>query len=295
MFTSNCKIESTKWAQPRAIGALLVSMLTLTGCYVDVSHQHEDNYDYNDKEVTPYNVTDYATQFLVDAALIPFSLAAESPYMVIDPDAYTTPRARSLSRALITNTTYTYLFDDADCTFGGYTQTEAVADTTSYNDGYTVVEFTMNAQAYNCEVKNRGQFHLVNSDVDYDIVGWYDDWEDKISSIDAALTGNVSIEYNGNFISHSNIDINTQALTSRDFVMDGTSTLLLDDGYYIKQVQLTTRSDVHFNLGAGHPHAGSIRLKHATYWVDLKFEANGLWRTSSNGQERYRTWQELGF
>ncbi len=292
MFTSNRNTKSTIWALLKNSCAIVVSATALTGCYVEVSHDYPDYYD---KEVTQDNVTDFSTQLLVDAALIPYSLAAESPYMVINPDSYTSPRARLLSRALITETTYAYLFDNTECDYGGSTQTEAEADTTSYDDGYTFVDFTMNAQAYNCEINHHNQFHLVNSDINYDVTGWYDDWENEISSIDSSLTGSVNIEFNGKYISHTNVHVDTVALSAQDFSMDGSSSVLLDDGYFIKQVQLTTRSDVHYDLGAAHPHAGNVRFKHSTYWVELKFEPNGVWRTSSNGQERYRSWQELGF
>ena len=292
MFTRKSETQISAWSVIKNGAIIFASTIALSGCYVEVSHEHEAHID---KEVTPSNVTDYSTQFLVEAALIPYSLAAESPQMVIDPDAYTTPRARMLSRAVITETTYAYLFDDADCALGGYTKTEAEADTTSYSDGYTAVNLTMNAQAFDCEIYNRDTYHTVNSDIDYQVSGWYDDWEHKISSVDTNVSGSVNIEFNGKYISHTFMSIDTDALSHNDFSMSGTSSVLLDDGYYIKQAQLSTRSDVHYYLGSGQPHAGTVRIKNANHWVDLKFEANGVWRTSSNGQDRYRTWRELGF
>jgi hypothetical protein len=289
----NVKTKSTLSMLLKQITALSIAALTLTGCYVEVSHEHEA---YVDTEVTyANNITDYSTKFLVDAALIPFVLTAESPYMVINPDSYTTPRTRNLSRALITETTYAYLFDNWDCDYGGYTQTEAEANTTSYDDGYTFVELFMSANANDCEVVSQGSFHLVNSNVNYDVSGWYDDWEHEVSSMEAELTGSVQIDYNGKFISHSGMNFEGSALSASDFTYDGSSTVVLDDGVDIQQVTMTTRNDVHIYLGMDHPHAGKIRFKQFDYDVTLEFDSQGVTRTDSNSYSRYRTWSELGF
>jgi hypothetical protein len=271
----------------------MCTAFALTGCYVEVVQEHEA---YNDTEVHyTSDVTDFSTQYLVDAALIPLALAAESPYMVINPDAYTSPRVRALTRASVIETTYAYLFDDVDCDYGGFTQTEAEADTTSYDDGYTYVELQMNAKAYDCEVRSRGYLHTVNSDIDYDVTGWYDDWQSQVSSIDAALTGSVQIDYAGYHISHSNLSISVSALTATDFSLRGSSTLLLDDGHDIEQVQYSIPSNVHMTLGDTHPHQGRVRLYDSGDWVELTFETNGLWRSDSDGGNTYYYWSELGF
>jgi hypothetical protein len=275
------------------IGIAAMTLITLTGCYVEVSHEQEA---YGDTDVHySSDIADFNTQILVDAALIPFALTMEAPSMLIDPDSYTTPKARSASRALITETTYAYLFDDSDCDYGGYTQTETEAETTSYDDGYTFVELDMRAQAYDCSVRNKGVIHTINSDIDYDVSGWYDDWEKKISSIDGELEGDVQVYFNGQAISHTNINARISALSSSDYSLKANSRVLIDDGYDIEQAQLSTKHNVHFYIGASHPHQGKIRIADSYDWVELSFENDGLWRQDSAGRNTYWSWSELGF
>lgn len=285
--------SQSKFAQTiRMMFVAGLTAATLTGCYVEVSHEHEADFDTEVHYSS--DLTDFATPLLVDAALIPFSLSAETPNMVIDPDAYTSPR-QAMSKAVITETTYSYLFDDWDCEYGGFTQTNAEAETTSYSDGYTFVELAMNAQAFDCEVRSRGSLHQVNSDVDYDVTGWYDDWQRQVSSLDASLTGNVSIEFNGQLIEHNQISVNTIAISSYDFSMYGSSRVKIDDGFDYEQASLTTLNNVHFYLGDAHPHQGRVKLSDGLDWVILTFEENGLWREDDDGYETYWRWSELGF
>lgn len=277
----------------RTIACVASSILTLTGCYVEVSHEHEAPFDTEVHYDT--DIRDFDTQFLVDAAIVPLALSAESAYMVMDPDAYTTPRARNLNRALIIETTYSYLFDDWDCEYGGFTQNEAEASTTSYDDGYTFVDLTLNAKAFDCEVRSNGQLHRVNSDIDYDVTGWYDDWENELSSIDARTTGNAQIQFNGQSIEHSNISMRTNARSATEITLSGDTNVRLDDGWDVEFATLSTRSSVQFYIGATHPHSGEVRLNDGGVTVTLTFEQTGVWREDSNGYGTFWTWSELGF
>ncbi len=288
----------TKTSTYGRVFAIAILTLSLTGCYVDV-HEHGA---YNDMEVTySADLTDFETRFLVDAALIPFSLASESPYMVIDPEAYTSPRVRNLTRANVIETTYAYLFDDWSCDHGGHTEAEAEADTTSYDNGYTFVDIQMNASASYCGVdapqgNSFGSLtHYVNSDLNYNVTGWYDDWENQISSLDSNLSGSVSIDFEEYSISHSNVDITTYALSSNDFVMRGTSHLWISDAYDVEAPSLSTTSAVHWYLGDTYPHQGTVRVQTGFDWVDLSFEEAGVWRTDINGNDYFYSWSELGF
>jgi hypothetical protein len=131
--------------------------------------------------------------------------------------------------------------------------------------------------------------------VDYDVTGWYDDWQRRISSIDASLTGDVSVEFNGQLIEHNQMSVQTIALSSVDFSMYGSSRVKIDDGFDFEQASLTTLNNVHFYLGDAHPHQGKVKISDGLDWVTLTFEENGLWREDDDGYETYWRWSELGF
>lgn len=183
----------------------MCTSLILSGCYVEVSHELEAN-DDTDSHYSA-ELDDYSTRFLVDATLIPIALATESGAMVIDPDSYTTPRSRHLTRAAVIETTYAYLFDDWTCDNGGYTETEAEANTTRYDDGYTHVDIWLDAAAHNCETVSLGVSHRINSALSYDVSGWHDDWEARISSLEADLSGWVNVSYDGRYIAYRQLSM----------------------------------------------------------------------------------------
>lgn len=269
--------------------ALMFAVASLSSCYVEVVQ--DDFYAHSDY----HDVTDFNTRFLVDAALIPLALAAESPHMVIDPDAYTTPHARELSRAAVIETTYAYLFEDLDCDYGGFTQSEAEANTTSFDDGFTSVELTLNADAFNCEVESGNRIYTINSDIRYNVDGEYDDWESELSDIEAGMSGEAQLEYRDQLISHSNISASVFDYSATDFGIQANSRLLLDDGLYIESTDFNTHSSVHWYLYDDHPHNGSVRIKDGNDWVTLSFERNGLYREDSSGYRTYWSWSQLGY
>lgn len=289
-MTNNTKQKPfLKRSNTKGALALMFAVASLSSCYVEVVQ--DDFYTYSDY----HNVTDFSTRFLVDAALIPLALAAESPRMVIDPDAYTTPRARDLGRAAVIETTYAYLFEDVDCDYGGFTQSEAEADTTSFDDGFTTVELTLNAEAFNCEVESGNRRYTINSDIRYVVNGEYDDWENEISDVDARMTGQAQLEYRDEVISHANISASVFDYSATDFGIQATSRLLLDDGLYIESTDFNTRASVHWYLNDNHPHDGSVRIKDGNDWVSLSFERNGLYREDSSGYRTYWSWSQLGY
>lgn len=290
MYTTDKK----RWSN---LGLPLITIMTtlaLTGCYVDVYQEH-DAYDAdNDTDVYyPSQLTDFTSQFLSDAALIPFGLTMAAPHMVEDPDAYTTPRARNLSRALITDTTYAYLWDSNHCADGGYNETRTEADTTTYSDGYTLVELTMEAEAVHCQVRNNGILHTVDSNVLYQVTGWYDDWEYRLSSIDSTLTGDAEIAYQLINIQHRNMNNHIYSATGNDFYLTADSAVVLDDGFSRINADFETLTTVHYYPGAAHPHQGSVRFSYANQWTDLVFSFDGFWRTDDDGWQRFYSWNDV--
>jgi hypothetical protein len=109
------------------------------------------------------------------------------------------------------------------------------------------------------------------------------------------MDGDVQVYFSGQAISHTNIQANLTSLSAEDFSIEAGSSVLLDDGFDIEQVTLSTINDVHFYLGESHPHKGKIRFTDSRDWVELVFEDYGLWRRNSSGRETYWTWSELGF
>lgn len=292
MFIANWKRQlksNTSWLKALSITAL--SALSLTGCYVEVSTQYSDSFSTSSSYTA--DVTEFNTQVILDATLIPFALAAESPYMVLNPDTYTTPRSRDIARSFVVETTYAYLFDNWLCAFGGETQAVAEADTTTYSDGFTFVDFFMNAQANQCQVEKNGDLHLVNSNLTYDLNGWVDDWSNKINSIDGSLTGQVQVEYRGHIIKHSSLNLSIDNVSATDFLVHGNGRTLIDDGYKYGTADLKTLQTVHWYLNANHPHLGKVRLQQGYHWVDLTFDSLGFWYENSRYQSSYWFWSNV--
>ncbi len=267
--------------------------VALSGCYVEVSQPHVA---YTDTEVNYYyDITDMYTKLLVDAALVPIALGMKSPNMIIDPDAYTEPRTRDLSRALVVETSYTYLFENRNCSNGGYTQIDAQADTAAYNDGFKYVDIQLSSDSYNCTVLNQGVYHTINSRLNYDVYGWYDQWKHKISSVDGRLEGDVRVEYSNQLIDHVNIVLDINNLSSTDFLIQASSSLALDSGLDYEVANYSTSKLVHWIQNSSHPHQGKIMLRDGYDWVTLTFESGGLWREDSAYHRSYWTWSELGY
>lgn len=284
--------DNTQSLLTRCRGFLpLIAAAALTGCYVEVSHELEADYDTDSHYST--ELADFSTDFLVDAALIPLALSAESAAMVADPDAYTTPRSRLASRAVIIETTYAYLFDDWDCDYGGYTESEAEASTTSYDDGYTFVDLELNAEAFDCRVYTQGAYHTVNSDLGYDVTGWYDDWENEIDSLNGKVDGWVSVDYDGQYIAHRNLSFSSYAVSGNDIVSEGQSRVELDNGRQTLFADFRTTTDPHLYRSAEKPHYGSVKFSTGSGWVRLSFESSGVWREDSDGYDRFYSWNEL--
>ncbi|EAR08513.1 hypothetical protein [Reinekea blandensis] len=270
---------------------VIATTLVLSGCYVDISHELEAGGDTDSH--TYAELDDYSTRFLVDAAIVPVALSTESGGMVSDPDQYTTPQNRIATRAVIIETTYAYLFEDRACDLGGVTETEAQADTTSYSDGYTYVDLWLNASAYQCETVSQGTVHRINSDLSYDVTGWYDDWGHQISSLDADLNGWVNVHFNGRFIEHKNLTMQTYSVNGDDLASRGSSRIELDDGYRAMTAYFQTETDVHLRLGETLPHAGTVEFRNSRGWVELTFESDGVWRRDSLGRDRFIYWSTL--
>lgn len=276
------------------VSTIALSLFTtamLSGCYVEVSHELEAD---NDTDSHSYaELGDYSTRFLVDAALVPIALSAESGGMVINPDDYTTPHARLSSRAVVIETTYAYLFDDWDCDGGGYTETEAEATTTRYDDGYTFVDIWLNAAAHSCGTLSQGIEHRINSSLSYDVTGWFDDWENRISSLDGKLNGWVNVAYQGRFVEHRSLSMQSFSVSGNDIGNLGSSRVELDDGFNALFADFKAERAVHLRLGETLPHAGSVEFRNARGWVVLSFEEDGVWRRDSQGRDRYIRWSTI--
>lgn len=292
MNTKNLFLRLAKQTRARAFNLSVLSMLVLSGCYVEVGPYPSTYYD---TEVNYYtDITDFDTDYLVLAALTPLALGMEAPEMIADPDDYTTPRT-TVTRATVIETTYAYLYDDWNCDAGGYTEIETEADTTSYDDGYTFVEVEFSSAAHNCTGWSNGTRYTVNSDLYYDVYGWYDDWENEIDTVDARLTGEIVTSFYDEAIDHSHLEVNLNEITSNDFAISVESDLALDTGYDFETAELTTDSTVHWYRYDDHPHQGVIRISDGFDWVTLTFDSYGVWRNDSSWNDRYYSWSELGY
>lgn len=260
--------------------------LLLSGCTVAVS---PISYDTQ----SPAQISDFATATLLEAVLVPLGLAAESPAMVIQPEAYLSPASRARAAVHVIETSYGYLFDSSACALGGYTQTEAEAQTTDYSDGYRLVDLWLNAAAYDCQTTAAVGDFRTTSDVRFTVSGWFDDWANQLYSMDAKVSGEVAVNSPNWEVQHRNMIANVTALSPWLISITAESDLTLKDFWDRLDAELSTLSDIGFALGASHPRSGAVKLRANGSWVILSFEDEGLWRTDSKQQQSYWRWSEL--
>lgn len=275
--------------RPRTVFASLAMSLALSGCYVDVTEVPEHEADY-DTEVTD-SVADYSTSFLTRTALVPYALTGVSIEMVADPDAFLTPSSRGLARShLPVESTETYLFEDGPCDFGGNTGIEANGTTDTYSDGMTFVTMAVTATATACGTRNWLGDITLDSQLDYDVNGWYDDVLHRIDSLEGHLTGHVRMRGDYKDINIAGLRGDILELSSTDFRIDTEASLWLDDGWVDRNADLVTDRSVHWYRGDRYPHAGRVRIEGFRGWVLLTFSDGGVSRTDSDGYREYRSW-----
>lgn len=273
------------------LGLAAVSTV-LAGCHdlVTTTHEHEADYD---TEVT-YSIDRFGTEFLVRNALVPYALMATGIDMVADPDAFLTPRSRLLQRhhAPI-ETTSTYLFDSGLCEFGGSTAIEASGTTETYDDAMTFVSMDVNASANACKTQNWQGYVTLDSQLEFDVTGWYDDRLNEIASLEGSMTGSARLKGDRTDVKFGNIDSRIIELSATDFRIQTQSSLWLNDGWLAKSASLTTPQGVHWYQGDRYPHAGKVRIVGYKGWVELTFSANGVSRNDSRGNRQYWSWSSL--
>lgn len=273
--------------------AVALLSTVLSGCYVEVVHEHEAG---NNKDVTYASVSDFRTRFLIDNVLTPYALAAETPYMLIDPEQYTSPRARSLvGNAVVTDTTYSFLRQDVNCDLGGYTTIDAEADTTTYSNGYTYVDLFMRSDSKNCRVMQKATETTINSQLTFDVKGWYDDWRNSVNTLTASVNGSLRLNSNRGQANFTGLTMNMRDSTATSFLISGRANVWLDDRAFATGTTLTTPREVQWTLGSPTPRGGSIRFTDGLDWVEFTFDSQGAWRRQRNGYDSYWTWRELGF
>lgn len=270
----------------------LLTASALSGCYVEVAYEQEA--DFNTDVNYYLDILDMETSHLVNAALVPAALAAETPYMVIDPDAFTTPQSRNLSRAIVIETTYAYLFDNEYCPYGGYTSNEVEAETTSYDDGYTFVELTLDAKAYDCNLYSAGTYMEIDSDLFFNVEGWYDDWLNQLDSVNALITGDIRVEYNDKIFVHDNLLLDVIETSPTGISIEGDSKLTLVDYYDIEYADMTF-NNVLWSIGTSAPYSGTVLIEDGFDWVELEFSDSGVTRIDSSGYVRFWYWGELNY
>ena len=270
----------------------IMTGLLLTGCHVSVTdvHEHEAGYD---TEVTP-TLARYDTEFLVRSALVPYALSATSIEMIADPEAFLTPSARMASRSHIpVETTSTYLFDSGACDFGGYTSIDAYGETETYSDSMTFITMDVTAEAVDCDTRNWQGYVTLNSRLDFDVMGWYDDYDDRIESLEGSMTGRLRMRAERSDLNYTNISSEIIELNSTDFRIEARASVWLDDGWRTNSASLTTTRGVHWYQNDTRPHAGKVRLTAYRGWVDLEFSDYGVTRTDSNGYRDSISWSSL--
>lgn len=269
-----------------------IAGLVLTGCHPSVTAvpEHEAGYD---TEVTP-TLARYDTEFLVRSALVPYTLSATSIEMITDPDAFLAPPARMANRSHTpVETTSTYLFDSGACDFGGYTSTDAYGETETYADSMTFITLDVTAEAVDCDTRNWQGYVTLNSRLDFDVMGWYDDHDDRIDSLEGSMTGRLRMRAERSDLNYTNINTGIVELTSTDFRIEAKASLWLDDGWRTNSASLTTTRGVHWYQNDTRPHAGKVRLTAYRGWVDLEFSEYGVTRTDSNGYRDSISWSSL--
>ena len=291
MFLNDQSFQPVSVSRFGAASSLLLAVFALSGCYVEVGPNPSAYYDTEVNYST--DITDFSTKYLVLTAVTPLALAMEAPEMIADPDDYTAPR--SVQRAVVTETTYTYLYDDWYCDAGGYTEIEAEADTTSYSDGFTYVDIQLSSESHNCTGWSKGTAYTVNSDLFYDVYGWYDDWQNKIDSVNGALSGELVTSFSGKAIDYSRLDVTINDISSNDYAIQVRADLALDYDWDFEYAKLTTSSTLHWYRYDSHPHQGKVRISDGHTWVTLRFDAGGVWREDSSYHGSYYSWYELGY
>lgn len=283
--------QSIKSTRLPLLGLAAVTTV-LAGChdYVTATHEHEADYD---TEVT-YSVDRFETEFLVRNALVPYALMATGIDMVADPDAFLAPRSRLLQRHHVPiETTSTYLFDSGPCEFGGNTAIEATGTTETYDDAMTFVSMDVNASANDCKTRNWQGYVTLNSQLEFDVTGWYDDRLDEIASLDGSMGGSLRLKGDRTDVKFANIDSQIIELSATDFRIQAQSSLWLDDGWLAKSASLTTPQGVHWYQGDRYPHAGRVRIAGYKGWVELTFSETGVSRNDSRGNRQYWSWSSL--
>jgi hypothetical protein len=279
-------------AQRGRLAVIAIAAMLLSGCHVSVTdvQEHEAGYD---TEVTP-SLARYDTEFLIRSALVPFALSATSIDMVGDPAAFLTPSARLAGRSHIpVETTSTYLFESGACDFGGYTNIDAYGETDTYADSMTFVTLDVTAQAVDCDTRNWQGYVTLNSRLDFDVMGWYDDNLNRIKSLEGSMTGRLRMRAERSDLNYTNINSQIIELNSTDFRIESSASIWLDDGWRTHSASLATQRGVHWYQNDTRPHAGKVRLTAYRGWVDLEFSNYGVTRTDSNGYRDSISWSSL--
>jgi hypothetical protein len=267
----------------------LAASALLAGCYVEVGPDHPD--DISDP---PPSVSRYSTEFLTRAALLAPSLAAESIEMVADPQGFLQPRQRSQSRSLDPiETTWTELFDTAPCRYSGTTTLDATGETETYADDMIWVRISAGVLADRCRTDTWLGVATIDSRLNYDVTGWYDEFRRAITSLDGELTGRFRITGSHRDISLSQIDSRIVELSSRTFDIRTRADLWLDNGWLSRNASLSTPSAVHWYRGDAFPYRGRMRISDRNGWVELTFSDSGVSRDDSRGYREYLSWRSL--
>lgn len=274
----------------RLLSASAALVTVLSGCHVEVTDAYEHEADY-DTEVTE-SLADFSTTFLTRTALVPFTLASVSIDMVADPEAFLTPTQRSLLARYHdpVETTSTYLFESGPCEYGGSTRIEATGETETYSDAMTFVTMDVLTTADHCGTTSWLGDITLDSRLDFDVTGWYDDAFGRIESLEGHMDGRLRMRGDYKDVNFSGIDADIVELTSTDFRIDAFASLWLDDGWTERSASLETERGVHWYQHADHPHDGRVRIEGYRGWVMLTFTESGVHRYDSDGYREYRSW-----
>lgn len=265
----------------------LTAAALLAGCYVEVGPDHSGHVSD-----PPQNVSRYSTEFLTRAALIVPSLNTQSIEMVVDPVGFLQPRQRNQARYHDPiETTWTELFDTAPCRYSGSTTLDGNAKTETYADGMTWVRMSALVRADRCRTDSWMGVATIESRLDYQVVGWYDEHRRAITSLDGDLTGRFRITGSQRDISYSQIDSRIVELSSRTFDIRTRADLWLDNGWLSRNATLTTPQAVNWYRGDAFPYRGRIRISDRSGWVELTFSDSGVSRNDSRGYREYLSWR----
>lgn len=271
----------------RSISMAALFVAVLSGCHESVtySYEHED---------ATQSIADFETEFLVHTALTPYALTATSIDMIANPDAFLTPRSRSLTRHHVpVETTSTYLLDSGPCDFGGETRLEATGETETYEDSTTFISMDAIASADACQTQNWQGYVTLDSRLEFDVMGWYDDLAGKIMSLEGVMTGHIRLTGDRTDVKFSHVDSDIIELSATDFRIHTDASVWMDDGWLAKSASLSTPQGVHWYQGDSFPHAGKVRLSGHRDWVELSFSSSGVSRNDSRGNRQYWSWSSL--